>query len=421
MNKLINALTAKQKRWFLIISGIFLLLMLLALMMSENLTLGSAATLIVIFEILIFALFITSKKKGEKKSKTKEWVDAIVFAVVAATLIRTFMVEAYTIPTSSMEKTLLVGDFLFVSKMHYGPRVPMTPLAFPFAHHTLPLIGGKSYLEWIKIPYLRIPGFEDIERDDIVVFNYPMEDFRPPDKRENYIKRCIAIPGDEITIVDRQLMINGAPSENPENMQFAYNIATDGSNINPKSLRKLHVTVEEGGRKPGTNQYRYFLTSEAAESVKGFSNVTYIEPANIPKGHNNPLFYERLFPEGQTKGWSLDNYGPIIVPKKGTTVDINLDNLTTYKRIIELYEDNDLKVREDGIYINGELATNYTFKMDYYFMMGDNRHNSLDSRYWGFVPEDHIVGKAWMIWMSWEKHGKLLDKIRWSRLFNMIN
>ncbi len=421
MQNILKALTQKQKMWIVILSVVFTALMIWSYFMADNLTIGSTITIIIIFEILLFALFVTSKKKGQKKTKGREWIDALVFAVVAATLIRTFAIEAYTIPTSSMEKTLLVGDFLFVSKMHYGARVPMTPIAFPFAHHTLPIFPAKSYLEWIKIPYVRIPGFEDIERNDIVVFNYPMEDFRPTDKKENYIKRCIAIPGDVITIVDRQLNINGKPSENPQDMQFAYYIKTNGAGLNPQALRRLDVSIEEGGQAGATGVYRYFLTDEAANKIKNFKTVEQIEVSNIKKTPSPSIYSERLFPQGLKEGWSLDNYGPVMVPKKGTTVQLTADNLPMYERVIGLYEGNDFQIRGNQIIINGKSTNEYTFKMNYYFMMGDNRHNSLDSRYWGFVPEDHIVGKAWMIWMSWDKHAKFLNKIRWDRLLTMIH
>ncbi|MBN4066088.1 signal peptidase I, partial [Candidatus Amoebophilus asiaticus] len=337
-------------------------------------------------------------------------------AVIAATLIRSFLIEAYTIPTSSMEKSLLVGDFLFVSKINYGPRTPVTPLAFPFAHHTMPLIGTKAYLEWISLPYYRIPGLEKIENNDVVVFNYPMEDFRPIDKRENYIKRCIGIPGDTLSIVNRKVFINRKMIDEPEAAQFNYYVQASGSGINPKILRKLDIT--EGDRLPSPGAYRLTLTKENVKKIKVLRGIKKVEAISRPE--NTHL--EQIFPdEPEEYPWNIDNYGPLAIPNEGAVVSLNLKNIRIYERLLTVYEGNTLEVKDDKIYINGEEATEYKFKMGYYFMMGDNRHNSLDSRFWGFVPEDHIVGKALFIWMSLDPNGTFFDKVRWSRLFSMIN
>lgn len=367
--------------------------------------------------LITLGLYFVFRKSDHKRSKTREWIDAIVFAVIAATLIRTFLIEAFTIPTPSMEKSLMVGDFLFVSKVNYGPRIPNTPIAFPFAHHTLPIVGTKSYLEWIKLPYYRLPGFQKIRNYDVVVFNYPMEDFRPVDKQENYIKRCIAIPGDSIRIINRQVYINSKPLEFPEKSQFYYHIITDGSGFNPKALKEMDIT-EGFGQISSQGDFIWNLTKANAEKMKTFSNVKNLEPLAVDEIHK--LYADaQLFPEG--KNWDVDNYGPLFVPKKGSSITLTPENLAIYKRVITVYEHNKLEIKEGKIFINGTPAESYTFKMDYYFMMGDNRHNSQDSRFWGFVPEDHIVGKAVFVWMSWDTNGDLFHKIRWNRLFRFIN
>lgn len=357
-------------------------------------------------------------KPVAKRSAAREWADALIFAVVAATIIRAFIIEAYTIPTSSMEKTLLVGDFLFVSKFHYGPRVPMTPLAFPFAHHTLPGIGIKSYVDWIKLPYYRLPKLQDVKRNDIVVFNWPQEDFRPVDKRENYIKRCVGIPGDTIEVIAGILYVNGAPAYEPQKMQYQYYVQTDGSNINPKTLKELDVT--DGDRVfSGKGLYLLSLTQKSRDAVKGFVNVKKMERKVTPKGQVELQRY--YFPRDLERfPWNVDYYGPLVIPKKGVTVNLTSDNLPVYERIIGIYENNKLEKRDGKIFINGQQADSYTFKMNYYWMMGDNRLNSEDSRFWGFVPEDHIVGKAWIIWLSLDKEKILLSKVRWSRMFSAI-
>jgi signal peptidase I len=372
----------------------------------------------------------TTPKK--KKSALREWTDAIVFAVIAATLIRTFFIEAYVIPTPSMERSLLVGDFLFVSKVNYGARTPITPIAFPFAHHTMPLIGTKAYWDGIKLPYYRLPGLSDVKRGDVVVFNYPMDAdsplYRPVDKRENFIKRCQGIPGDTLSVVDAQVYVNGKAAPTPPGSEMEYTFTTNGGDLNPQVLSDLNVTQYPG------RDYQT-MTKASADALKGYSNVKDFKPVISKKGVTDPQSPVYPTNPGHPVGppnlmlngkqpdykWSVDNYGPIIIPKKGWTV--KLDSLTypVYERCINTYENNKLEVKGSDIYINGKKADSYTFKLNYYWMMGDNRHDSDDSRYWGFVPEDHIVGKALFIWMSWDENASFFSKIRWSRLFNGIH
>jgi signal peptidase I len=363
----------------------------------------------------------------KKKSATREWADAIVFAVIAATLIRTFFIEAYVIPTPSMERSLLVGDFLFVSKVNYGARTPMTPIAFPFAHHTMPLIGTKAYWDGIKLPYYRLPGLSDVKRGDVVVFNYPMDAdsplYRPVDKRENFIKRCQGEPGDTLSLVNAQVYVNGKAAPNPPGEQIDYTYTTTGIDVNPQVLDDLHISMYEGNPYPT-------MTKEAALTLKGYSNIKSITPHISPKGvpdQLNPVFPLKYPIHVTFKGklpdykWNVDNFGPIIIPKKGWTVKLDSLTFPVYERAIEIYENNKVEVAGNDILINGKKTDSYTFKMNYYWMMGDNRHDSEDSRYWGFVPEDHIVGKALFIWMSWDDTASFLNKIRWSRLLRGIH
>ncbi|MEE2700089.1 MAG: signal peptidase I [Bacteroidota bacterium] len=358
------------------------------------------------------------RRKKKKKSELKSWFDAILFAVIAATILRTFLIEAYTIPTSSMEKSLLIGDFLFVSKVAYGPRVPMTPLAFPLVHHTMPLVGGKSYSESVKLPYYRMKGLGKIKRNDCVVFNWPAETLgRPIDKKENYIKRCVGLPGDEIEIVNGQLMVNGSPQKEFEGLkkQWHYNVQTKGSGLNPKILLEKY-DITEGGYGRNQNEYMLTLTNKNRDAIASFPNVKSVNKRIKPVGK----FEEYIYPHKKYFAWNEDNYGPLIIPKAGEKINLTISNLPLYKDIIERYEGNKLEVVGGEILINKKAETTYTFQMNYFWLMGDNRHNSADSRFWGFVPENHVVGKALFIWMSWDKNAKGLKKIRWNRLFDGI-
>jgi len=408
--------TRKQKKVFFIGSILLVIICISPVLISDWLF-STGIILLLLGEASLWLLIITSIRENpnQKKGIAREWFDAIIFAVIAATVIRMFFIEAFTIPTPSMEKSLLVGDFLFVSKVSYGARIPITPLSFPFAHHTLPLTeSSKSYLEWIKLPYHRIPGFSKIKNNDVVVFNYPMEDFRPVDKRENYIKRCVAIPGDELQVINKTLYINGEIAEMPIGMQYSYHVKTDGSNMNPRVLSKMDIT--EGGLISNQGDYRLTLTESSKEKLNTFPTIKEINPIAEPEDS----YADYIFPSDKNFRFNKDNFGPITIPKQGESVNISIENIALYERLITIYEGNKLIIDGDKIFINGKEDTLYTFKMDYYFMMGDNRDNSADSRFWGFVPDDHIVGKAVMIWFSLDKAKTWFNKVRWSRIFNSI-
>jgi signal peptidase I len=354
------------------------------------------------------------EKNKKPKSKTREWLDSIVFAVIAATLIRGLIVEPFTIPTSSMEKSLLVGDYLFVSKFHYGARSPKTLLQFPLAHQYFWGSGIPSYLDWIQLPQFRLPGITSIKRNDAVVFNYPLEYEHPSDMRVHYIKRCIGLPGDEISVHDLQVKINGKAVENPEKMQFSYRLEANNQ-IRDRVFRKYDITDY---REFGGGLYLIWTLPETAEQLKTESFVKEIELLKKEEDFVNP----RVFPNPQYFSWNEDWFGPITIPKEGMTITCNEENIARYESVITYYEDNEeVDIRNNKLFIDGEQVDEYTFKQDYFFMMGDNRHNSEDSRFWGFVPEDHIVGKALFVWLSVDPYGGFTDKIRWNRLFMGIN
>jgi signal peptidase I len=473
----------------------------------------------------VFGLLRSKKSKKIRKTIIKEAYDAVIFAMIAASIIRTYVTEPYQIPTGSMEKTMLVGDFLFVNKLTYGTRVAMTPLSFPIFHNTIPYLNWDSYLEWEKIGYVRMPGYSDVERNDVVVFNFPSGDtaifdprvpdglmghdyhghlrktafqkyfvtvgrnkvdyntyeneyradfenqvrqdlqnkfglkHRPVDKRENYIKRCVAIAGDEYEMIDKNLFINGEPSFVPEKRQWMYVInssnyilesgqmqvtRSDGSAgiqdmFTPNIKKYIYETFEDNPDNWAVqNEYADngtimeqtvygFLTAEKlanAENLWGKENVT---PMIKTKDEafdtlNMAQSYLGSFPNDLQYNWTKDNMGPFTVPEKGATVEINKKTIPLYRRIITAYEGHKLEEKDDGIYIDGTKVDSYTFAMNYYFMVGDNRDNSTDSRFWGFVPEDHIVGKAKIIWFSRDPVASMFGKssIRWDRVFNFI-
>ncbi|MDX2196273.1 MAG: signal peptidase I [Cytophagales bacterium] len=366
-------------------------------------------------KVLIFLGFIPdpNKKKPQTfKEHIKEWWDSILFAVVAATLIRWAFLEAYTIPTPSMEKSLLVGDFLFVSKVHYGPRTPITPLQVPLTHQTIWGTQIPSYLTWIKLPSWRVPGLQKIKNNDVVVFNWPADEGYPVDLKTNYIKRCVAIAGDTLQIKDMQVYINGSPLENPPQKQYKYFLAT-GEFLNDRFFRKLDISdyvQVQGG-------YIVWTKPENIENIKQYQFIQQVILGSNPKGEGDA----RVFPNSSKFDWNEDHFGPLVIPKQGMTVTLDTLSTPIYERAILVYENNDNAKIENGIiYIDNKPLTSYTFKQNYYFMMGDNRHNSLDSRFWGFVPEDHVVGKGFIVWLSLDYKAPLIEKVRWKRLFKLI-
>lgn len=434
----------------------------------------------------IFDAYITKKIPWTwwKKSKNKTvltvmgWVDAIVFALVAVYFVNLYFFQNYVIPSSSLEKSLLVGDYLFVSKMSYGARVPQTPLHMPLTQHTMPIFNCKSYLEWVKWDYKRVDGLGKVQLNDIVVFNFPAGDsvatalqaediyrlsyqagkelskpidmsglsledqrlvfdyyyqvgrkyindnpqsfgeivVRPVDRRENYVKRCVGLPGQILQIENRVIYLDGKANKEPDNVQYRYFVHTKG--MLPDDLcHELGISKEDlAGYYTDESVYNMPLTAKAKDALLARKDiVTAIE--NTPDDDAGGLY-----PLNKLTGWTVDNYGPIWIPKKGETIELSLDNLPLYERPIHAYEGNALEVKDGKIFINGEETTHYTFKMDYYWMMGDNRHNSADSRFWGFVPEDHIVGKPIFIWLSLDQDRGWFDgKIRWKRLFKFVD
>jgi signal peptidase I len=373
--------------------------------------------------------YVGPDRSLQPPSKTGDTISSLLFAVVVATIVHTYVIQPFNIPSSSLEKTLLVGDYLFVSKVHYGARTPKTAVAFPMVHDTIPVLNVRSYLNWPQLPSFRLPGFSEVKKNDIVVFNWPADTTtnmndrttvglrKPVDKRTNYVKRCVGTPGDNLSIKDGVVYVDGKVLQLSDRAkpQFSYIVTTDGSLMNPQYLIK-ELKITDGFQQIDEKRW-YFkaLTDETAGRLKqnpGIMSVERYKQADTDPG---------IFPKGAP--WNGDNMGPIYIPEEGKTVAINKQNLPLYEKIIGEYENNDLKVSGDQIIINGKPATSYTFKQNYYWLMGDNRHNSLDSRYWGFVPEDHIVGKAVFVWWStdqsetWKNFTK---KIRWDRVFTTV-
>jgi signal peptidase I len=407
---------------------------------------------IIIFDIHISKL-INWHYPGKILSKSRivreifDWSMAIITALILVIFIRTFIIEAYTIPTPSMERTLMVGDYLFVSKISYGPKLPNTPVAFPFTHNTMPFSNKKSYNEKVQWPYKRLAGFSKIKNNDVVVFNFPEGDTvilqfpdqdyyslvrkygrntilsqydvisRPVDKRENFIKRCIGIPGDTILITHTLIYINNIPLSDPVNAQYNYYIRTNGQNLEEDQLSDLEITDTDQLYDPDMKSYVFALTRKQASDVRNLSNITKV---TLLENTNRNLSYLSFFPYDPSFTWNEDNFGPLVIPRKGMSVDLTLENLPLYRRIIETYEKNKLDIKDGIIYVNNKPSDSYTFSLNYYFMMGDNRHNSADSRIWGFVPEDHIVGKAVLVWLSLDKNKDSFKKIRWNRMFKKI-
>jgi signal peptidase I len=365
-------------------------------------------------------------KERKPKSFFREWRDALIFAVVAATLIRWGTVEAYVIPTPSMENSMLVGDYLFVSKLHYGPRTPRTPLQLPLMHQKIWGTEIPSYLTWIELPSYRFPGFSKVKRGEPVVFNAPTKELNegkeyPIDIKTFYVKRCVGIAGDRLEIRERQLIVNGQPIPNPENMKVSY-LVTAKDEIKVRNFTKLGMDPDDyyflGRTQEDKAIYKMLLTPAQVQEIKAATFIHAVDDDFTT--HDGPD--DDIFPLAKNTSWNGDNYGPIVIPEKGMKIVINDSTLSLYGSTITAYEHHEnTEVTRDKLIINGQQIQEYTFGQDYYFMMGDNRNNSLDSRYWGFVPEDHIVGKPLFIWFSIDKYADLLHKIRWNRLFSIIN
>lgn len=388
-------------------------------------------------------------KEGEKKDWRWEWLDAIVFAVIFVTFLQTFFLRAFVIPSASMEGTLLAGDHVFVSNYTYGPRMPQTPLTIPFTHNVI--FGKESYSTLVKSKYKRLKGLRGVKRGDIVVFNFPNGDtvltkdpaadyyalcrqfgkeytvsrlgpikVRPADKTDHYVKRCVALPGDTLSIVDGQVFIDSDTQESWDGVQQSYTVITAGKEINSKLLSKLGI---EGDAHFDRNLPGYRgldLRVKDVRALEGNPAVVNVIPEVDVYPPDAPDSYKTIFPFVRNFEWTRDNFGPLWIPAAGTTVRLNADNLPLYERIIRDYEHHELKVDDGSIVIDGQIAENYTFLQDYYFMMGDNRHNSLDSRYWGFVPEDHIVGTPMFVWLSTDPTKSFPANIRWDRFFKIL-
>ena len=390
-------------------------------------------------------------KEGEPRNTLLDWLDAIIFAVVFVTFINIFFFQAFKIPSSSMESSLLTGDHLFVSKLTFGPRIPQTPLTIPFTHNVI--FGKESYSTLIQNEYRRLKGFRNEERGDYVVFGFPDGDtvltkapaddyyavcrfygkeyavksygpliVRPADKKDHYVKRCVAIHGDTLSVVNGRVYVNSQAQEVWPGVQTTYNVVTDGSRINLKTLEKLGLNLSElsfDESLPGYPQMP--LTAAMLEQIKACANVRSVEEQVDVYPPDYPDSYLMLFPFKEDFRWTRDNYGPLWIPEAGATVRLDSHNIALYERIIRVYEKNELKITSDGHFIiNGKETDEYTFKQDYYFMMGDNRHNSLDSRYWGFVPEDHIVGRPALIWLSTDSAKSFPSNVRWKRFLKFV-
>lgn len=459
----------KKSRWIRFISASLLLIAF---------TIWSSNYYLLLLLFLFVDIYITEyipwrawrKIENKPLRKVFEWIDAILYALIAVYLINNFVFQNYKIPSSSLEKSLLVGDYLLVSKVSYGPRVPMTPLSFPLAQHTLPILNCKSYIENPQLEYKRLKGTGAIKRNDIVVFNFPAGDtvlskvsnpdyytlchiygkdkitnnkalygdiiYRPVDRRENYVKRCVGMPGDTFEIRNNQIYINSLVAKNPKHLQFNYYVmmSAPDKRLSNRHFEELGISVDDREQiaveynydilnfigfeqnEQGSYNPAYFLplTEEAKNKLESMSIISQVKP--IP----NELYGNDVYPLGATN-WTAANYGPLWIPKSGETIELTSENWPIYERVIRNYEGNDTQVKDGKIYINGVEATTYTFKMDYYYMLGDNRDNSADSRYWGFVPEDHIVGKPLFVWLSLDPDKGIFNGgIRFKRMFRSV-
>jgi len=394
-----------------------------------------------------------SDRSLKPRTAAGEWISSILFAVVAATIVHTYVMQPFTIPTSSLEKTLLVGDFLFVSKFHYGARMPMTAISFPMVHDSIPVIGTKSYLDQPQLPYFRLPGFQKIKRNDIVVFSWPTDTLidinrpgkgfkvKPLDKKSNYVKRCVGVPGDELQIKDGYVYINGEQNVLPDRakLQFRYKIISKNSFVKtdnkgrytnqPSAFVSSHfnisdIYISDIDRENKIITHIAQMTDEAYEKVKNNPNVIEVEKLTEEEG----VWNQSVFPQDPRFNWNTKYFGPITIPKAGTTINISVENISLYKRIIEVYEgsefgiNNKISLSGTQVMLNSKQIKKYTFLQDYYWMMGDNRDNSQDARMWGLVPFNHVVGKPVFIWMSWDTNANgIMNKIRWDRMFTTVS
>ncbi|MCD8435585.1 signal peptidase I [Tenacibaculum dicentrarchi] len=408
-------------------------------------------TLLAVFTLGFYIYYINyltdtsyiENRSLQPNSALGEWVSSIAFAIIAATLVHTYFMQPYTIPTSSLEKTLLVGDYLFVSKFHYGARIPSSTIAAPMAHDTLPLLGVKSFISNDKnkdgflnkasLPYMRIPGFQKIKRNDIVVFSWPADSlktmwgdksgvatYKPIDKKTNYVKRATGIAGDTLEVRDGYVFINGKKTILPDRAkpQWYFKVDTQGKKLSMETINEFNINGE--GKMSNDGIYYFNLTDDEATNLRKNTIVKSVTKYLKPSG----TYDASVFPHNPKYAWSSDNFGPLYIPKAGSTVALNEDTIPFYEQIIRRYENNDLTIFGDAIYINGKKAESYTFKQDYYWMMGDNRQNSLDARNWGYVPFDHVVGKPVMIWLSWNPNApdfvSKINSIRWDRMFTTV-
>lgn len=395
------------------------------------------------FYLYYINYFTDSEYQGnrELKAKTKagETLGSIVFAVVAATIVHTYVIQPFTIPTSSLEKSLLIGDFLFVSKFHYGARTPGTAIAFPMVHDTIPLAGVKSYATEPQLPMFRLPGFESVSRNDIVVFNWPVDTvpyfrykgpetyLKPIDKKSNYVKRAVGVAGDSLEIKDGKIYTNGKPLQLPERADLQYSYIIQGDNFNLNTLQNRYE-ITDGFGYMNKDKGLYQAAAISDSNIERFRKLP-----NVKKAVKNILSTQdtepskNIFPNRAKRDWNRDNFGPIYIPEAGKTVDIDTNTIDFYKRIIEVYEGREMNTSQqitiegEQVLMNGKPISSYTFKQNYYWMMGDNRHNSEDSRFWGYVPQNHVVGKPVFIWLSLDYNKSGLDKLRWDRMFTTVS